>query len=94
MNKLMESWRKFINESKFEPYYILFNEEAGVTKEVVEEIALEILGVGEEFKSDSKGAEITATDKGIKKVIDAFVDNKLQTSSILHKDKETPVVTA
>ncbi len=94
MNKLMEGWRKFINENTFEPYYILFNEEGGVTKEVVEEITLEILGVGEEFKSDSKGAEITATDKGIKKVIDAFVDNKLQTSSILHKDKETPVVTA
>ena len=94
MNKLMEGWRKFINESKFKPYYILFNEEGGVTEEVVKEITLEIFGIGEEFKSDSKGAAITATDKGIKKLIDAFTKNKLQTSSILNKDKQTPVVSA
>ena len=94
MNKLMEGWRKFINENKFKPYYILYNEEGGVTEDVVKEITLEILGIGEEFKSDSKGAEITATDKGIKKLIDAFTKNKLQTSSILQKDKKTPVSAA
>jgi len=94
VQRLIESWRKFINENKFKPYYILFNEDGGVTKKVVEEVTFEILGIGNEIKSDSKGAEITATDKGIEKLIDAFTKNKLQTSSILQKDKKTPVVNA
>ena len=94
MNKLMENWRKFINEGKFTPYYILFNKEGGVTEDTVKEITTEILGIGGEFKMDQKGAMITATEKGIKRLIDAFQKNKLQTSSILKQDKKTPVATA
>lgn len=94
MQRLIENWRQFINENKFKPYYILFNKEGGVTEDVVREMTLEILGIGNEIKSDSKGAEITATDKGIEKLIDAFTKNKLQTSSILQRDKKTPVSAA
>jgi len=94
MNKLMENWRKFINEGKFTPYYIKFNPEGGVTEDVVKEVTTEILGIGEEFKADSEGAMITATEKGIKKLVDTFQKNKLQTSSIMKQDKKTPVVAA
>ena len=94
MQRLIENWRQYINENKFKPYYILFDKENGVTEKVVKEISLEILGIGNEFKSDSKGAEITATDKGLKKLIDAFTKNKLQISNILQRDKKTPVAAA
>lgn len=94
MQRLIENWRQYINENKFKPYYILFDKEGGVTEKVVKEISLEILGIGNEFKSDSKGAEITATDKGLKKLIDAFTKNKLQISNILQRDKKTPVAAA
>ena len=42
MNKLMENWRKFINEGKFTPYYIKFNPEGGVTEEDIRPILTDL----------------------------------------------------
>lgn len=78
-----------INEAgKMAAYRITFNDKVSLS--TIQELTLELLGVGEQFVDKSKEgyAEISATPKGIKRVVDAFRKNKLPTDVITNAKGE------
>lgn len=78
-----------INEAgKMAAYRITFNDKVNLS--TIQELTLELLGVGEQFVDKSKEgyAEISATPKGIKRVVDAFKKNNLPTDVITNAQGE------
>lgn len=96
MKRLIENWRQFINEEdpdKSPEYFILFDDK--ITMKVVEEVALEVLGLAEEPKpatiDGKKGAKIKSTKKGLERLKQAFEKNGLQIANIMDAGAKKPI---
>lgn len=92
----MEGWRQFINEEdpdKSPEYFILFDDK--ITMKVVEELAIEVLGLAEEPKpvtiDDKKGAKIKSTKKGLERLKKVFAKNGLQVANIMDAGAKKPI---
>lgn len=77
-----------VNEGAMAPYRITFNDKVDLN--TVQELSLEVIGVDEKISDNSKEgfAEIAATPKGIKRVVDIFKKNGLPTDVITNAKGE------
>ena len=87
----MESWRNHLNEEKKgKAYRITLSKD--VDMETIEDIQLEILGIGEKIvdKSQEGYIEISATPKGVEGVVKYFKEKRLPLN-LFTNDKGDPV---
>ena len=87
----MENWRKHLNEEKQKKAYrITFNDKINI--DVVKDIQLEVLGVGEKIVDKSKEgyAEISATPKAVEGIVEYFKEKSIPLD-LFTNDKGNPV---